>query len=164
MKDVDTELLAAIERRTQRELARRHEPTVRPREPSLHVDPAAWGAGYLVEPRERDVPPELLGDLRELSPQALLRDLHRPVRPETFVEREPLAENVDPGGRQAYADAKAAIALAREPLPVIVPTVRLVAEEQARRRAWLAETWQPHLRDDEPRPEVIVKREPSLLY
>jgi len=45
----------------------------------MHLDPVAWGAGFL-QVHERELPPELFADLREKTPQATLRDLYRPVQ------------------------------------------------------------------------------------
>jgi len=53
---------------------------------TLHVDPELGMidrarveqlAAAIAEPREVDLPPELLDDLNECTPQAILRDLHR---------------------------------------------------------------------------------------
>jgi hypothetical protein len=122
-------------------------------EPRIHVDPGAWGAGYLAV-HERELPPELLADLRECVPQAHLRDLHRPVT-SFHAELEPLG-----GGRpvaaldDAMAEARAA--RSREPLPVVEPGEAAMRTEQERRRALHAETWQPILPDDAERRPVVV--------
>src|SRR5258708_7893443 len=95
----DPRLLASIARRRAPELVR--DPSL-PRAIGLrvHVEPEAWGAGYLAV-HERELPPELYADLRELSPQALLRDLHRPVVAAQWVARTPLVDAVDFGARRA---------------------------------------------------------------
>jgi len=119
------------------------------REPRLHVEPEAWGAGYLVVGRERDnFAPALYDDLHQLTPQASLRDLFRPVMESRWVEREPLAE-LDPGGRRSLAELRAA--RKRDPLPRVEPLAHEMALAQQRHRALLADRWQSHLRDDQPR-------------
>lgn len=150
----DPAMLDQVARRTGRRLAGPPRLDVRLRAPELHVDPATWRTGFVSVEREVDIPQELKRDLQELTPQAILRDLHRPVRQSIWHEREPVATDVDPGGRRAYAEARAA--LVREPLAPITPASRFLAAELRRRRAFLAETWQPWLRDDEPRREVIL--------
>jgi hypothetical protein len=146
----DPRIIEAVERRANRRGAREWKPPVSPREPRLHVNPEDWRAGGLLEVREREgFAPELKADLHELTPQASLRDLYRPVHVSRWVEREPRAEDLDPGGRRWLADARAAQRL--EPVPRIVPLVRDVVAEQARRRAMLAERWLPAKRDDEER-------------
>jgi hypothetical protein len=119
------------------------------REPKLHLDPEAWGTGFLAVREREGFPAELIRDLHEVTPQAILRDLYRPVRVSQWFEREVRVE-LDEGGRRALAEARAA-AVKREPLPRIEPTVRDVVAEQARRRAFLAERWQPAMADDAPR-------------
>lgn len=157
----DTRLLDALERR-------KHEVPIRElvplglyaREPALHVEPADWGAGFLAV-RERDLPSQLYSDLKQLTPQASLRDLYRPVRASVWHEREPMVPDWDPAGRRAFAEARAA--QARPPVPKLAPIASEVAAEQTRRRAFLREPWQPLLSDEEPRRSVEVVREPGLL-
>jgi hypothetical protein len=117
------------------------------REPKLHLDPAAWGAGYLAV-HERDLPPALHEDLHQLMPQALLRDLYRPVPKLAWVERA-IVEGSDRGYLGAMREARAA--RQRPELPRVEPAVRTVRAHQIWRRALLAERWQPLLADDEPR-------------
>jgi hypothetical protein len=157
---VDRELADGIVRRVERRLTREPAELVRTVAPPMHLDPDDWGAGFLaVHDRERPI--QLVADLQEVSPQASLRDLFRPEMESRWHERIPLEHNVDRGAQQAYAEVRAAQVL--EPLPVIPLMTRAVAEEQARRRAWLKETWQPMMTDDQPRRSVDVYREPSLL-
>src|SRR5439155_12344478 len=123
------------------------------------LDPADWGAGYLVEPREYDLPIQLYDDLKQLTPQSLLRDLFRPVRELVWVEREVYAE-LDPGGRKAWLEARRA--QPREPVPTVQPTTREMRAEQQRRREFLRESWKPKYADDQPRPAVVVDHDPEL--
>ncbi len=119
------------------------------REPTIHLDPRRFYAGYLGVRDEVEIPHELRRDLKEQVPQALLRDLHRVVRGDIQFSREPMEPERDPGGTAAYKAAKAA--QRREPLPVIYPMVEVVIEAQARRRNFLSEPWKATLRDDEER-------------
>ena len=118
------------------------------RAPRLHVEPADWRTGFLRVEGERDIPMELQDDLRQNLPQALLRDLYRPVHEERWVERELVEGSGDRGGfaaMQAVRDAR------RPPaLPRIEPAVRAVCEYQAWRRGLLAERWLPLRGDSEP--------------
>jgi hypothetical protein len=155
----DRRLLAGVERRAHGFDGRVREPAPSP-SLRVHVEPETWGAGYL-NVREREIPPELMGDLDELTPQANLRDLFRPVMESIWHEREPMTEALDPGGRRAWAELRASRVL--EARPTIAPTAREVAAEQRRRRAWAAEPWKPAMTDDQPRREVMVHREPSLI-
>ena len=97
---------------------------------------------------ERDIPVELQNDLRQNMPQALLRDLYRPVHEERWVEREVVEGTGDRGGvaaMQAVRDARKV-----PELPRVEPIVRAVLEYQAWRRQLLAERWQPFRPDPEP--------------
>jgi hypothetical protein len=156
---VDPELLAIVAGRARPEIAREHGLMTFAREPRNHLDPADWGAGFLAV-REGGPPPEVLEALREQTPQAHLRDLYRPVYSEAPVALELNAMPIDSGGREAYAEVRAA--LVREPLPQVVCSLERVAERRDAWRAFLATPWQPFLRDDEPRRDVQVAIEPSL--
>jgi len=120
----------------------------------LHLDPTSWGMRY-VEIQELDFfGGQLREDLRVLTPQALLRDLHRPVRQVGWYAFVPMVEPIDHAGLRAVAEAKAAQDFPRSrPIPSMTLAVR---EEQERRRAWLAKQWPPHYRDDEVHPPVEV--------
>jgi hypothetical protein len=149
----DERALAQIER-WQRPFTRElpPTPTAFDREPPLHVEPHQWlkrGTDVF----ERHVGGQIMNDLRECVPQALLRDIHRPVRPEgrPFPER---SEPRDIAGIKALAEARAAQRFDRARMLQL--SVGAVREEQARRRAWLAERWQPYYRDDEEHPPVQV--------
>lgn len=120
--------------------------------PPIHVEADQW-VKRPVDVVERHVGGQIFNDLRECVPQALLRDIHRPVRPEgrPFPERPPPR---DVAGLAAMAEARAAQRFERaRMIPLSVGAVR---DEQARRRAWLAEQWQPRYRDDEEHPPVQV--------
>src|SRR5205823_967357 len=87
---VDGRLIARCDAHTRRgeRLTRDWSVPVNVREPKLHVEPEGWRAGYLRVGEEREIPMQLQNDLRENMPQALLRDLFRPVREKRWVERE----------------------------------------------------------------------------
>ena len=123
----------------------------------LHVEPDGWSYSRIgSEPRERERLESFTHELRQLTPQALLRDLHRPVHEVVVPHFEPRGEAVDFGGTAALKEAKAAGRFERAaPLPSLLQAVR---EEQARRRKWLRVPWQPYYRDDEEHPPVAVAR------
>ncbi len=116
------------------------------RPPRTHLDPAEWRTGFLRVERERDIPLQLTQDLHELMPQALLRDLHRPVRDAGWVARELVAGTGDRGGFMALTEARAT-RTARPELPRVEPATRTLRAYQTWRRALYAERWQP-LRPD----------------
>jgi hypothetical protein len=97
----------------------------------------------IAEPRERELPEDLRDDLGDCTPQALLRDLHRPE-----LSFEKVFEVVDMSAEQRL-DVVAAVAEAmrtRWPLPAFGPTPL----QQA--RALLRE-----LRDDRHRPWIEIR-------
>jgi hypothetical protein len=97
----------------------------------------------VAEPREVELPQELQDDLRDCTPQALLRDLHRPE-----VDFEKLFEIVDMSAEQRF-DIVAAVAQAmatRWTLPPLGPSPFYEA------RALILE-----LRDDRHRPWTEIK-------
>jgi hypothetical protein len=156
---VDRALLALVAGRPRPEIVREHGLVTFAREPRQHLDPADWGAGFLAV-HEGGPPRDIREAMAEQTPQAHLRDLYRPVYSEAPVPLELNEMPLDPGGRAAYAAVRAA--LVREPLPQVVRSLELVAERRDAWRAFLAAPWQPFLRDDEPRREVLVAIEPSL--
>lgn len=129
-----------------------------PLEPSLpialrsqptHFDRLAdWYAGYLGVRAEYEPSYELRRDLKERVPQALLRDIYRPVRGHDSIDFV-CHEALDHGGRAAMAEAKQA--LNREPIPTIEPVLLTVLEYQKWRQRLMRTPWQPFLRDDAPR-------------
>ena len=88
----------------------------------------------LLEPREVEIPDELIDDLSERTPQALLRDLHRPEIEfvKTFEISDPIAElRVD-------ASAEVKVAIARR-YDESMTTVRVPAEARALFNAAIAQ-------------------------
>lgn len=150
---VDERLIARCEQHRRDGEARR-EPSLRTwtRPVKLNLVPEAWNAGYL-RVREVDIPEQLSADLRERLPQALLRDLHRLVRDERWVEREILPGTQDRDGRASLAEARQARQLpARQP---VEPSTRVMRALQTWRRGFMAERWQPALPDDAPRRPLL---------
>jgi hypothetical protein len=121
------------------------------RELKTHLDPVEWRTGFL-KVREREIAMELNEDMRQLSPQALLRDLYRPVREERWVARELVEGTGDRGGLEEMQKAREARKL--PPLPRIEAAGGTLRAFQTWRRAMMAERWEPILRDDEPRRSV----------
>ena len=115
------------------------------------LDPADWGAGFLAV-HERELPAALFADLRELSPQALLRDLHRPV--EEFHVTPAEVEGTRLIGRWTEGAEDLRLAKERQVLPLIESSLRDVYADQARHKALLNEEWKPLLADDAPRRAV----------
>ena len=117
-----------------------------------HFDSLAdWYAGYLGVRGEYEAPFELRQDLKQQVPQAVLRDIYRPTKQHPFEQaRHEL--DLDPGGARAMAEAREARdLLRREKLPTVDPGSFAIAEEQARRRRFLATPWAPFRPDSEPR-------------
>ncbi|HEY1546581.1 MAG TPA: hypothetical protein VGG28_02110, partial [Kofleriaceae bacterium] len=103
---------------------------------------------FAIEPREREIDEDLRDEMKEVAPQALLRDLHRPED-----EFEKHFELIDPAENQRY-DIVAEVAAAMKtswrlpPLPDVTPLEeerRLLATDRAtRRRAWWTEVPMPN--------------------
>ena len=84
---------------------------------------------------------QLTSDLRENMPQALLRDLYRPVYERGFIERG-IVEGT--GARGGFAAMREARAARRKPeLPRVESGLATVRAYQTWRRALVAERWQP---------------------
>ncbi len=118
--------------------------------PRTSLEPEGWGLRDM-EPREVLRPQDLVDALKQRMPQALLRDLHRPVRPVVRPPGEHHYEH-DPAGVIALKSAK--MAQLREALPTVDPLVREVVALQTWRRALLREPWKPYLDDEAPRGEL----------
>lgn len=149
----DTKLVRFVDRYDRDDLVHDFSLPIRVREIETHVDPDQWGAGFL-SVHDWWIPIELTRDIHTCTPQALLRDLHRPVRPDQFPGFEVIVPRRDVAGLEAVADARAA--LIREARPVVEPTVRAVIEYQEEWRSFVRTRWQPHIPDDKPHPAVQV--------
>jgi hypothetical protein len=108
-----------------------------------------WYAGYLGVRGEFEPPYELSRDLKEGVPQAILRDIYRPIYEERPISLTEQDIELDPGGRRALKEAREA--LHRDPIPTIEPALLVVMAEQKRRRRFLKQPWVPPLPDDAPR-------------
>jgi hypothetical protein len=103
---------------------------------------------FAIEPREREIDEDLRDEMKEVAPQALLRDLHRP---ESDFDKQ--FEMVDPTENLRY-DIVAAVDEAMRtswrlpPLPDVTPLEeerRLLAGDRAlRRRKWWTEVRMPN--------------------
>jgi hypothetical protein len=94
--------------------------------------------------RHRDVPPDLDFALEQTTPQALLRDLHRPhssfgVTLHDF-ERLPFIKT-DGGGDDAAERRKVLLASYRVPIDTLIPTRNFIDDDRATLRALLAMPW-----------------------
>jgi hypothetical protein len=117
--------------------------------PRIHVTPEDWGAGYLREPREFDPPLQLIDDLRQCSPQSLLRDLFRPVFQVRWHQFQPIeGTTVNPlAGLDEARKARMVTLVA----PRVEPIVRTVIAFMYWRIGMMKERWEPALPDDAPR-------------
>lgn len=91
----------------------------------------------IAEPREVEIPPLLYDDLKEATPQALLRDLHRPVRwyDKTFEFSDPLGElRVDIPAVVAEALVSHKVELPGSPYQKACAVVEEIRDQ--RRRPW----------------------------
>lgn len=120
-------------------------------EVKLTLDPEQWHAGFL-SVQERELPAELYADLREVSPQAVLRDLYRPVREFYVTPEEIEGTAVHNQMPKIFREMRQARRL-DERIDVEMLT-KVVRESQLRRRAFLASPWQPVKPDDEPRTPI----------
>jgi hypothetical protein len=103
---------------------------------------------FAIEPREREIDEDLRDEMKEVAPQALLRDLHRPED-----EFEKQFEMIDPSADQRY-DIVAAVDEAMKtswrlpPMADVTPLEeqrRLIAADRAlRRRKWWTEVRMPN--------------------
>lgn len=109
---------------------------------------ADWYCGYLGVRDDYEVPYETQQDLKKCVPQAILRDIYRPVK-ESTIEWESHDFDIDRGGLRAMAEAKKA--LQRDPLPRLVSSLWIVAAEQRRQRRFRATPWQAVRADSAPR-------------
>jgi len=115
-------------------------PSIEPRiDPKVMVDVDALGRFGVAEPREAELPEDLSENLKNCTPQALLRDLHRPelLFDKVFEIVDPIAElRVDVTARVAE------VMTARPGLPP-PPTEYgearelLVEIRELRRRSWV---------------------------
>lgn len=147
---IDPRLVAACERHRPRP---RPEPPTWQRPLATHLDPGDWRTGFLAV-REREIPMALQEDLHRLSPQALLRDLHRPVFEGQVASRQLVEGTAPPRSGDLLDEVRRA--RARAPLPRIESAGLAVRAYQAFRRQLHTERWRPLLADDAPRRPVAI--------
>lgn len=155
-KDADPQLMRRIARWEDHHMLPGRQSTSPPaplpmaiRRQPTHFDRLAdWYCGYLGVRQEYEVLYELQQDLKQSVPQAILRDIYRPVR-DLRVEWERPEFELDPGGRKGTAEAKKA--QQREPLPAPISALSVFLAEQRRRRRFQSTPWQPQRADDAPR-------------
>ncbi len=91
----------------------------------------------IAEPREVEIPQALRDDLRECTPQALLRDLERPIFDFALEFERGLAEDVPPDASRLARAAMAVSAQATFP----TPTTRELADQARAMRAKHDGSW-----------------------
>jgi hypothetical protein len=106
----------------------------------------------VLELRERELPPQLFQDLRMVVPQALLRDLHRPVQ-EFYVQPE-IREGTQVTGLLDDELARVRAARRLPARPTVEPSVVAINEVSAHHHALLHEPWQPLQSDEAPRRRI----------
>lgn len=149
LKQIADPILLNLGRRYERLQPATREVKLVLREPADHVTPEAWGL-HPVEPQERMLwNTELMSDLKELTPQALLRDLHRPVRRDERPYYEPVANAEWGNGMREHVSGTTL--MKREPWPEVRSSVLAVEEADVQRRFYYTQPWQPAKKDSEPR-------------
>jgi hypothetical protein len=127
-----------------------------PEPPPTTVDPSvsrfdfdAWGLQFTGEPRELALTQEVHDRLAEVAPQAVLRDLHRPVI-EFPLALQPLA--VLPEGDDPVVLAQVMAADYRIRMQDLPSSRAVLAEGIAERRRWIRESDWAAARPTEPAP------------
>jgi len=119
------------------------------RDTKVHVDPDQWGTGKLSEIAagaplyESSRPEEGQETMKAKSPQALLRDLFRPIHDFSQIEPAYIETGYQPANMAAATLEIGLVGRTRlaSKLDPACFMSRALVEEQARRRAWLLETW-----------------------
>jgi hypothetical protein len=92
---------------------------------------------------DRDRPYGLEEPLKINAPQALLRDLHRPVSRYEITGFEPAGEGIDRGGRVAMREIKALMRTNfKVPIKTLLDTPALYRECLAERKAAMGGKWE----------------------
>ncbi len=148
----DPALVARLEARRDVDLIRTPPTVTYLREMPTHLDPAVWRTGFL-DVHEAPIPAAMWDMLHDPVPQALLRDLFRPVfsEPRAYHRME---TGLDPGARRAFELIQES---QRREAPVTTETLsEAITRRQNEWRAFLREPWRPWLDDEAPRREVFV--------
>jgi hypothetical protein len=154
----DSRLLRRIERMATRVMVREPNLPVRAGTLPFHLEPSDWRAGYL-DVHEYDLPPDLFGDLKRATPQALLRDLFRPDPPPLLYHEREVLWTHDWAGTKVLKEAREA--RKRDPLPRLQPLIHEVTRIAEAWQQVVSERWKPILDDNEPRKRVTTFREPA---
>lgn len=119
------------------------------REPADHTSPESWGV-YPLEIQDKMIwNSEMMGDLKQLTPQALLRDLFRPVREDVRYPPEPIDILTT---QTVMAEPSPTLeVMQRQQLPEVRSSILAVEEADQHRRSIYTEDWQPVKADTEPR-------------
>ena len=143
---VDPGLLASLSRRADRVLTT-FTVAIEPRAADVSRIDFDMQMGSIAEPRELEPPPQIQDDLAERTPQALLRDLHRPelVFDKTFELVDAAAEQRLDGVAAVAEVLRTSHKLPPFPeLPSASARAELAAVRAERRRSW------PELFDAQP--------------
>jgi hypothetical protein len=99
--------------------------------------------GVQAPTREREIPSDLHADLKEVAPQALLRDLHRPVTSFAISEYDRMETGWDRGGRGGAREIKQLVAARYQvPIETLLRTPADIQEDLATLRGILALKWE----------------------
>jgi hypothetical protein len=157
-KTADPALLAHLEgypARAKRLLSREQIPFEPPSGDALsrfRLD--TWQLRLAGEPREVERPVQLADDLQERTPQAILRDLHRPVRMIPPIKLRPVVVGADPaqGAKRARAAmvARYAVRMGEHRLATALGTDAI-----AELRDLLAQPWERSLPTGEARAATL---------
>ena len=145
----DPRLLARLDRYEQKLPSRDYRIGSPARPIRTHLDPADWRAGFLAV-RDGGRPDEIASCMYEQAPQALLRDLFRPV-----FELQPIDWRFrDSYGARAAAESYRelkTILHRRESVPRIEPSLAIWSRQRLNWLARMNVPWKPHRPDDAPR-------------
>jgi hypothetical protein len=93
-----------------------------PRERLGGFDLARWPLRNAGEPQERERPEEIAAALEERVPQAILRDLHRPIRSYGAVALLPVDLGLDVAGERARAEVRDLMTTRYKADPTVYPS------------------------------------------
>jgi hypothetical protein len=144
LEAVDPGFVSALHARWTRgeALLRVTAPMARPRRAPSKFDVAVWNLHLGDEPREHERPEDIADTLKEPTPQALLRDLHRPEQ-HWPLRLLPEDLGLDVGGLRTRAriddilSTNYSVRIDDEPIPA-----RIMADQAASLRARLDEPWE----------------------
>ena len=112
----------------------------------------AWGLGHIGEPRDYTRPDEIAEAVRESAPQAVLRDLHRPVRYYGDVALQPTYLGVGTTGAEVRELVREAITQCyKVPMGQGPRLVEWMQEDRAELLDILAQPWEDS-KPEKPRP------------